>query len=27
VKDLSGPGGDYARALAELFRLNSPPEE
>lgn len=27
VKDLSGPGGDYAKALAELFRLNSPHEE
>jgi glutamyl-tRNA reductase len=27
VKDLSGLGGDYAKALAELFDLPSPPEE
>jgi glutamyl-tRNA reductase len=27
VKDLSGLGGDYVKALAELFDLPSPPEE
>lgn len=27
VKDLSGLGGDHAKALAELFDLPSPPEE
>jgi glutamyl-tRNA reductase len=27
VKDLSGLGGDYAKALAELFGLPPPPEE